>query len=164
MRAQSRVHDRSTSRDCRARHVSGTSRPRSRSEPYPYSRMDDRHRPALIRRPLADMPGAKGGDIPQHAIDAASIPHDVENRRVETGSDPERNPQFSCPFPPHRRSRNRPGSTSQGGDTGSNHVGTTSVKPQVRRLLLNRSAGLNRDSNAEYPENIPSGIERSDVP
>jgi hypothetical protein len=47
---------------------------------------------------------------------------------------------------------------SQGGDTGSNPVGTASAKFQVRALVPERSGSLNRDSNAGYPENIPSQI------
>jgi hypothetical protein len=82
----------------------------------------------------------KGGDSAPHASDPALIPHDIENRGVATGIDPQLNPQISGPFPPPHQVANRPGSTSQGGDTGSNPVGTTNARPEVRALVLDRSA------------------------
>ena len=57
--------------------------------------------------------------------DPANIPHDVENQGVATGIDQQPNPQISGPFGLRRRSRIRLGALSQGGDTGSNPVGTT---------------------------------------
>jgi hypothetical protein len=69
--------------------------------------------------------GRKGGDSAPHAGDPALIPHDIENRGVATGIDRQLNPQISGPFPPPHQVANRPGSTSQGGDTGSNPVAAT---------------------------------------
>ena len=53
------------------------------------------------------------------------IPHDVENRGVATGIDQEPNPQISGTFPPPPQVIDSARAPSQGGDTGSNPVGTT---------------------------------------
>jgi hypothetical protein len=67
--------------------------------------------------------------------DPASIPHDIEERGVATGPDPEPSLEVNRLFGHHRRSQNRPRSTSQGGDTGSNPVGTTSKSPDQKACL-----------------------------
>ena len=76
----------------------------------------------------------KGGCSPGTAGDPASIPHDVEDRGVATGIKQELNPQVSGLFHLRRRSQNRPGAPSQGGDTGSNPVGTTSETARQEAL------------------------------
>jgi hypothetical protein len=50
------------------------------------------------------------------------------------------------------------GPMSQGGDTGSNPVGTTSEKPQVRAAVVNRSTRLKRPISCKYP--VPDRAER----
>ena len=75
----------------------------------------------------------QGGDTLQHAVDPVSIPHDVGNRGVATGIDRKLNPQVSAPFGLRRRSQTRSGAPSQGGDTGSNPVGTTRSEAVFRR-------------------------------
>jgi hypothetical protein len=105
--------------------------------------------PVLCQDLLADALSAaassedrcKGGCSLGQPFDPVSIPHDIENRGAATRIDQERNPQVSGASNVRRRSRDRPGSTSQGGDTGSNPVGTTRAKCQVRGLRLNRSTG-----------------------
>jgi hypothetical protein len=67
----------------------------------------------------------KGGCSVGPLFDPVSIPHDIENRGVATRIDKERIRRSAPLSNDRRRSRNRPGSTSQGGDTGSNPVGTT---------------------------------------
>jgi hypothetical protein len=71
----------------------------------------------------------EGGCSPYTPGDPVNIPHDIENRGAATGNDRELNPQVSSLFRLRRRSRDRPCSTSKGGDTGSNPVGTTSKSP-----------------------------------
>jgi hypothetical protein len=82
----------------------------------------------------------EGGCSPYTPGDHVNIPHDIENRGVATGNDRELNPQVSSLFPRPPQVTESAGSTSHGGDTGSNPVGTTSGKRQVRALVLNRSA------------------------
>jgi hypothetical protein len=67
----------------------------------------------------------QGGCSPPRAIDPVNIPHDVENRRVATRFDQELNPQINGPSRVPPQVMESAGSTSQGGDTGSNPVGTT---------------------------------------
>jgi hypothetical protein len=64
-------------------------------------------------------------------------------------------------FGPSRRSQTRPGPRSQGGDTGSNPVGTTNKNSQVRATVLRRRA-LNGDSNAKYSASIPHEVVRGE--
>jgi hypothetical protein len=64
--------------------------------------------------------------VPGAPDNPVNIPHDIEYRGLATGIDQKLNPEVSGVFGHHRRSQNRPGSASQGGDTGSNPVGTTS--------------------------------------
>jgi hypothetical protein len=51
---------------------------------------------------------------------------------------------------------------SQGGDTGSNPVGTTSENPQVSANGAVAADSLNVHSNPVYPANIPHEIVRSE--
>ena len=74
----------------------------------------------------------KGGCSHASARDPVNIPHDNENRGEATRIDGELNPHVIGPFRMRRWSRNRLGSTSQGGDTGSNPVGTTQVIGHIR--------------------------------
>jgi hypothetical protein len=68
---------------------------------------------------------AAGWCHPSASGDPVFIPHDVEKRGVLTRIDPEPNSQVSDPFPPPPQVTDSAGSASQGGDTGSNPVGTT---------------------------------------
>jgi hypothetical protein len=70
----------------------------------------------------------KGGCSLLSRFDPVYIPHDIENRRVATGIDEGRNSRLAALLPHLRRSRKRARPTSQGGDTGSNPVGTTQVR------------------------------------
>ena len=51
---------------------------------------------------------------------------------------------------------------SQGGDTGSNPVGTTSENPQVSAMVPWRAGSLNGYSKPGYPANIPHEVVRSE--
>jgi hypothetical protein len=64
--------------------------------------------------------------------DPVSIPHEVENRRVATGTDQGVNMQVGGHLPPEPQVTESAGSPSQGGDTGSNPVGTTRVRGHFR--------------------------------
>ena len=66
------------------------------------------------------------------ALDPVSIPHDNEGREVTTGTDLEPNPQVIGSFRRPLRVTEPARSSSQGGDWGSNPVGTTKVWPQIR--------------------------------
>jgi hypothetical protein len=66
---------------------------------------------ALVRRPR------QGGCSPRMPGDPVNIPQDIKKRGVTTGTDPELNPEVNDPFRLPPQVRNRPGSTSQGGDT-----------------------------------------------
>jgi hypothetical protein len=70
---------------------------------------------------------AAGWCHPSASGDPVFIPHDVEKRGVLTRIDPEPNSQVSDPFPPPPQVTDSAGSASQGGDTGSNPVGTTKL-------------------------------------
>jgi hypothetical protein len=70
--------------------------------------------------------------------DPVFIPHDVENRGVATGIDQEPDPQISGTLLPPPQITDSARSASQGGDTGSNPVGTTSENPQVSAMVLQR--------------------------
>jgi hypothetical protein len=74
----------------------------------------------------------KGGCSAPHAVDPVSIPHGTEEQGVTTGTNRELNPQVNGPLPRPPQVRDRTGSTSQGGDTGSNPVGTTQVRGRIR--------------------------------
>ena len=60
-----------------------------------YARTGSRTPSARPRRPKTD---AKGGCSLGHPFDPVTIPHDIENRRVATRIDQERNPQVSGAF------------------------------------------------------------------
>jgi hypothetical protein len=79
-----------------------------------------------------------------HPHNARAIPRISRTTTKNEGQRPQatqnRNPTSAAMFGPSRRSQTRPGPRSQGGDTGSNPVGTTSAKPQVRALVVNRPA------------------------
>jgi hypothetical protein len=64
-------------------------------------------------------------------VDPVSIPHDIEKRGVTTGSDRKPNPEVNAPIPLPLQVTRSTGSTSQGGDTGSNPVGTTQVRRHI---------------------------------
>jgi len=66
----------------------------------------------------------KGGCSAPPPFDPVSIPHNIEKRGVTSGGDREPNRQVDGPFRPPMQVT-EPGSNSQGGDTGSNPVGTT---------------------------------------
>ena len=74
---------------------------------------------------------AKGGCSPPTPGDPVSIPHDVENRGVATGINQQLNPQVSGPSRVPPQVTESRGATSQGGDTGSNPVGTADANLQV---------------------------------
>jgi hypothetical protein len=84
--------------------------------------LGDRRRPASRRAQRGERKGDCGPLPPR---DSVSIPHDIENRGVATGIDQELNSQVSgrVRVPPQVTKSAR--ATSQGGDTGSNPVGTT---------------------------------------
>ena len=84
--------------------------------------------------------------------DPVSIPHDVENRGVAIGIDEELSAQVSSLFPPPPQVTGSPRSTSQGGDTGSNPVGTTRKKRKSGAL-----AGL---AATERPEDLGQACTR----
>ena len=81
---------------------------------------------AALIGPLRDQ--EKGGCIPPMPGDPVSIPHDIENRGVATGIDQVANPQVSDASLQPPQVAESTGSPSQGGDTGSNPVGTTQVE------------------------------------
>jgi hypothetical protein len=135
-----------------AHHACGCGHPRPATEP-------DR---AAARRPQIESSmregQRKGGCSAPHAVDPVSIPHDIEKRRVTTGTDPEPNPQADGLFVPPLQVSESAGSTSQGGDTGSNPVGTTLPNLQVTGQFGTK----NRDGQATRgpidPVNIPCQV------
>jgi hypothetical protein len=103
----------------------------------------------------------KGGCSLLSRFDPVYIPHDIENRRVATGIDEGRNSRLAALLPHLRRSRKRARPTSQGGDTGSNPVGTTNDKAQVKgpALPVNRMKAI--PLAVPDPANIPHEIDFS---
>ena len=97
----------------------------------------------------------RGGCSLGHPFDPVFIPHDSENRGVATRIDQERNPQVSGTFQRSPRSRNRPGSTSQGRDTGSNPLATTSPNVQVTGQVWGQIRPRACDLLAADPANFP---------
>jgi hypothetical protein len=87
-----------------------------------------------------------------------SIPHDIEKRRVTTGTDPEPDPQVNglIPLPPQVTGSARPNLSRW-------RHGFKSRWDYERKVPgQGTGAGstdwLNRGSNAEHPESIPSQI------
>ena len=75
----------------------------------------------------------KGAFSAPPPFDPVSIPHEIERRGVTTRTDPETESAGERPFSASAAGhRTEPGSTSQGGHTGSNPVGTTQVRGHVR--------------------------------
>jgi len=77
----------------------------------------------------------------------------IEGRRSETTRN--RIHRSAALFDVRRRSRNRPGPHSQGGDTGSNPVGTTHVREHVReprgQVAPHWPRGVHRTVTAHHP-------------
>ena len=93
--------------------------------------------------------------------DPVNIPHDIEDQGVATGTDEELNQQVSDPFPP----------PPQVTETARVNLSRWRHEFEPRWDYKRKAPGqgtsskssgsLNRDSNTEYPENVPSQIVRS---
>ena len=97
------------------------------------------------------------------ATDPAQIPHDIENRPATTETNRELKQQVIHRFPPIPQVGDLARTTLSRWRHGFEPRWDYEHKGPGQGASLKAFGGLNRDSNSEYPENIPSRIERSEV-
>jgi hypothetical protein len=111
---------------------------------------------SMIARRLAPWPG-EGGCSPPAPCNSVCIPHDVENRRVATRPAGKRirSSAPSSTSPPQVTKSS--GTRAQGGDTGSNPVGTTAAEVQVTAQV---PADVRHEPDASTTFYDPAGLGR----